>query len=140
MTIESRNADACVYLVEDNELMREALIDYMEGFLGYEVRGTAETAEKALDQLDSSGVDIVLVDTSLPGIDGIEFVRRLLKQWPQLRCIMLSGHGERIYVERALEAGARGYVLKGSPDEIAEAVQMVLGGDTYLSASLKNQS
>ncbi len=139
MTLESRSTAARIYLIEDNESMRGILVDYMEGFLGYEVKGTAGTAEKALDQLDSSAVDMVLVDTSLPGMDGIELVGKLLDRWPELRCLMHSGHAEHIYVERALAAGARGYLLKGNPDEISEAVQVTLEGGTYLSASLKNQ-
>lgn len=139
MTQGSRTTLVRVYLVEDSKFMRESLVDFMEEFLGYEVKGTAGTAEEAQEQLDGSTVDVVLVDTALPGMDGIELVGKLLKRWPALPCLMLSGHAESVYVERALEAGARGYVLKGNPDEISEAVQVTLEGGTFLSAPLKSR-
>lgn len=138
MTCEGRDTVVRVYLVEDSEFMRGILIDFMEDLLDYEVKGVAATAEEAQEQLDGNAVDVVLVDTALPGMDGIELVGKLLERWPELRCLMYSGHAEAFYVERALEAGARGYLLKGNPDEISEAVRVTLEGGTYLSASLKN--
>ncbi len=127
---------AYIYIVEDHEFMRRALVDLIECTSGFEVAGAVETAEEALDQLDSAAVDLVLVDTSLPNMNGIELVGELTKRWPKLRCVMLTGHDQHTYVEQAMEAGARGYVLKSNPDELPEAIRRVLSGGVYFSASL----
>lgn len=128
----------CIYVVEDHAVMRRALIDFIEDLSNFDVMGAAESAEEALAELDGSAVDLVLVDTRLPGMDGIELVGELTSRWPRLRCLMLSGHGEDTYVDRAVEAGARGYILKGDPDEIPDAMQRVLDGGVYFSEPLRN--
>ena len=125
-----------IYIVEDHAVMRGALVDFIKSTPDFAVAGAVETAEEALDELERTTVDLVLVDTRLPGMDGIELVGELTRQYPKLLCIMLSGHSDRTYVKRALEAGAQGYVLKGNPDEIPEAIQCVLDGDTYCSEPL----
>lgn len=76
------------------------------------------------------------VDTSLPDMNGIELVRRLLDRRPDILCLMYSGHEETFYVERALEAGARGYLVKGNPRELPGAIRQVLNGGTYLSRAV----
>ena len=137
---------ARIYIVEDHALMRRTLTDFIDDLPGFEVAGGAETAEQALEELDELGegaaragaVDLVLVDTRLPGVSGIELVRALKERWPAIRCLMLSGHEERTYIDQALEAGAQGYVLKGKSEEIPEAIRRVLGGDVYLSAALQS--
>jgi DNA-binding NarL/FixJ family response regulator len=84
-------------------------------------------------------VDLVLVDVSLPNMSGIELVAMIRQQMPQLRCLMLSGHNELEYVRRALAAGAWGYVTKGNPRVLLEAIQDVLAGETYLSEELRGK-
>lgn len=126
-----------IYIIEDHAVMRRALVDFLEDLPDFEVQGAASTAEDALDALNDTPVDLVLVDTRLPGISGIELVGELTRRHPELRCVMLSGHGERIYVDRAMEAGAQGYVLKGNPDEIPEAIRRAQAGDVYLSTQLR---
>lgn len=127
-----------IYIVEDHKIMRGALVQFIEDMPELEVAGAVETAEEALAQLDGEDVDLVLVDTRLPGMNGIELVGELKRRWPELRCLMLSGHSENTYYERALEAGAQGYVLKGDPDEIPAAIERVLGGGVYFSEPLQD--
>jgi DNA-binding NarL/FixJ family response regulator len=69
---------------------------------------------------------------------GIELVAALREQRPEMRCLILSGHNEKSYVQRALAAGAQGYLLKGEPAEIENAITRVLSGEQYLSASLRS--
>ena len=135
---------ARIFIVEDHAFMRRTLADYVQDLPDYEVIGMAETAEETLEAFGSeegggNPVDLVLVDTRLPGASGIELVRALKQKWPDIHCLMLSGHEERAYVDRALDAGAQGYVLKGKSEEIPEAIEHVLNGRTYLSAALQEQ-
>lgn len=127
-----------VYIVEDNDRMRALLRDWIDELPGLSVCGAAPSAETALEELPEMTVDLAVVDMSLPGMGGIELVATLREQQPDMRCLILSGHNERSYVERALAAGARGYLLKGEPGEIENAITKVLSGEQYLSSSLKN--
>jgi len=127
-----------VYIVEDNDRMRALLRDWIDELPGLSVCGAAPTAETALQELQELEVDLAIIDMSLPAMGGIELVAALREMRPQMRCLILSGHNERTYVERALAAGAQGYLLKGEPGEIENAIEQVLSGGQYLSASLKN--
>jgi DNA-binding NarL/FixJ family response regulator len=122
---------ARIYVVEDHPVMRKATVSLLERQPTLSVVGAAETAEDALAFLETDRVDLVLVDTRLPGIDGIEFVRRVTERWPTVKCLMLSGHGGQSYIDRALDAGARGYLTKGTAEEIPTAIERVLEGGIY---------
>jgi DNA-binding NarL/FixJ family response regulator len=129
-----------IYLVDDHALMRQALQSAVEMLPGHVVCGTAASAEEALAALAApAGVaaDVALIDMSLPGMSGLELVRKLSERRPALRCLILSGHREPAYVEQALAAGAWGYVLKGYPSDISEAIAEVLAGNRYLSRALR---
>jgi DNA-binding NarL/FixJ family response regulator len=103
------------------------------------VAALVSTAEAALEQLPCLAVDLALVDVSLPAMSGIELVSAIHQAYPDLRCIMLSGHHEHDYVRRALAVGAQGYVLKENPLDLIEAVRAVSSGATFLSAELRPQ-
>jgi DNA-binding NarL/FixJ family response regulator len=125
-----------VFIVEDHPLMREMMSAYVSDLPGVHVCGTARTAEEALDRLTAQA-DLVLVDVALPGMNGIDLVGEIGARRPGLPCLVCSGHDEASYVRRALRAGARGYVEKGNPAELAEAIRCLLGGEAYLSVSLR---
>lgn len=129
-----------IYIVEDHPTMRETINDFLDGEADLRVCGMAATGEEALERLPGLEPELVLIDTSLPGISGIALVSVLVERWPSLRCLMYSGHGETTYVEHALAAGARGYVLKGTPDELPKAIRRVIGGEVYVSESLRARS
>lgn len=133
------SAEARVYLVEDHDVMREMIGEFLESQAGLTVVGCAATADAAFAELEELDVDLILVDTSLPDMNGIELVRRLLDRRPATPCLMYSGHRETFYVDRALEVGAKGYVVKGNPNELPGAIQQVLNGDTYLSLALRQR-
>lgn len=115
-----------IYVVEDNVLMRESLLMYLELEPDVVAFGSAERAEDALEEIPGNGIDLVLVDVMLPGMDGIELVQRLMVQEPALRCLMISGHSRDRYEAAALEAGAVGYVMKDNADAIIDAVRQAL--------------
>ncbi|HSM09216.1 MAG TPA: response regulator transcription factor [Gemmatimonadota bacterium] len=130
--------EARVYLVEDHDVMREMIGEFLESRAGLTVVGAAATADAAFAELEGLDVELVLVDTSLPDMNGIELVRRLLDRRPDILCLMYSGHEETFYVERALEAGAKGYLVKGNPRELPGAIRQVLNGGMYLSRAVRD--
>lgn len=126
-----------IFIVEDHPLMREVIRDYLEAFPAIEICGEAVSGEDALELLDEAAPDLVLVDTSLGKMSGIDLVARIRERWSDLPCLMLSGHGQETYVKQALGAGANGYVLKGDPSELPRAIEQVLEGERYLSPPLR---
>lgn len=128
-----------VFIVEDHPVMRETLCDYLGRTPDIEVCGTAASAETAMDELDRSDCDVLLLDLSLPGRNGLELLEEL-RGISRIPCVIVSGHGEQTYVRRALAIGADGYVLKGEPAQIPAAVRSVGSGEPYLAPSLRHQS
>jgi DNA-binding NarL/FixJ family response regulator len=112
-----------VFIVEDHEDMRSGLSVLLEVVAEVEVRGSAASAEEALDSLAGERPDLVIVDVSLPGMSGIDLVRRLRELYPDLRCLVISGHAEDRFRQPALDAGAFDYVVKDQADAIVAAVQ-----------------
>ncbi|MBS0431128.1 MAG: response regulator transcription factor [Proteobacteria bacterium] len=123
-----------VYIVEDHPRMRDVLREWIAALPGLTVCGAAECAETALRELATTKADLVLVDMSLPGMDGTELVAALRERHPDIRCLILSGHDEARYVQRALAAGAQGYLLKDRPAEIEKAITTVLAGESSRGA------
>ncbi len=125
-----------VLIVEDHPAFAESLTRLLRGRASYQVERAA-TGEDALEKLQDLDVDLAIVDVSLPGRSGIWLVSALHEMKPHLPCLVLSGRANRIYVEQAMEAGARGYVLKEDVPGVLEAVRQVLTGGTYISAALR---
>jgi len=126
-----------VFIVDDHAIVRELLSDFLNDLDGIAVCGTAASGEEALRVLPEAECELALIDVSMPGMSGIELVRQLYAARPALPCLMLSGHAEEIYVRASLEAGALGYVMKGDPDALREAIGQALRGETYLSPKLR---
>ncbi len=121
------------FIVDDHETIRVLLAEYIETASDLAMCGTAASGEEALARISPTECDLVLVDVRMPGMSGIELVRHLKQRYPEIRCLMFSGHAEQVYVEQALAAGARGYVMKGNPEELLQAIRHVLSGKIYLS-------
>lgn len=128
-----------VFLVDDHPIIREGFRMLLEDGGGFTVAGEASSGEETLEKLPESGVDLVIVDISMDGMDGIELTRRLKEREGQLRILVVSMHDETRYVEDALSAGAGGYVLKDNVHAVLpEAARKVLGGDLYLCPELED--
>ena len=123
-------------LVEDHAVFAEALVRVLDGKEDLEVVKVVNTAEKALQAMPDLDVDLALVDVSLPRMSGIELVGELRSKYPQVVCLMISGHISTNYVRRSLEAGARGYAIKDSAAGIVEAIHKVLEGKIYVSKEI----
>jgi DNA-binding NarL/FixJ family response regulator len=128
-----------IFIVEDHPTMRQMMREFIEAISGMEVCGVAATAEEGLECLADLDVDLVTIDISLPGMNGIDLVRQLQARRPELPCIIISGHHEPGYIKRAFAVGARGYVAKGNPLEIRTAIEQVLAGKIYLSESMRKK-
>lgn len=115
-----------IFLVDDHELFRETLAAFLGAQDDLELCGTAASGEEALGKIHPGSCDLVLVDVSMPGMNGIELVTRLRAVQPALACLMLSGHTDARYMARARDAGACGYIGKGDPDAIVPAIWNVL--------------
>ena len=125
-----------ILLVEDHEAFASALLSVLNKDENLHVVAVVETAEKALERLAEAQVDLVLVDVSLPRVNGINLVAAIREKYPGLPCVMLSGHMSAEYARRALEAGARGYMIKDNPAGILEGIRNVFNGGIYVSKEL----
>ena len=118
--------------------MREGYRSLLRGEPDLTVCGEAGSAEEALSLIEETEVDIAVVDLSLPGANGVEFLKQLRAIRPSTKVLVSSAHDEELYAERALRAGAQGYLMKyGSAGRFIEAIRTVLAGDLYLSESLR---
>jgi len=123
-----------VALVEDQRLVRQALSALLAREPGIEVVGEAANGRDAIALAHAKRPDVMLLDISLPEIDGIEVARTLRRQMPELKIVALSMHNEQHVVQEMLAAGAIGYVDKSSAyEELVRAVRAVMQGQSYLS-------
>lgn len=129
-----------VYIVDDHPLMRKGMAMTLQSNIEFDVCGQAESAEEALSEILKLKPDAAVIDISLPGMNGIELVKNLLHQLPELKILIVSRHDEELYAERALRAGAKGYLMKLEAGEVlVSAVRQVLNGNLYLSDSIGNK-
>lgn len=128
---------ATLYLVEDHAMMREMLDEFIALEPDLSVVGSASNGNDALHEIAKNLPDLILIDVALPDMSGISLARILHQRYPHLHLLMLSGHGERPYVESALDAGAQGYILKGHAEDIPVAIRRVLRGQMYFSEALR---
>jgi DNA-binding NarL/FixJ family response regulator len=126
-----------IFVLEDHPSMRENIARFVSGLPDMEVCGSAATAEDALAKLADANADLVLVDVSLPTMSGLDFLREARERWPQLRCLVLSGHDETAYLWRAFSLGAQGYVAKGNAEQLRVAIGCVLRGETFPQSQAK---
>jgi two-component system NarL family response regulator len=126
-----------IMIVEDNNLLRENLRILLSGEPSVEVVGSFETAEEALGQFAGCSPDILLADLDLPGISGVELIRRTKRSYPDLDIMAYTIFEDRDTVFAAIKAGASGYILKGSsPRELLEALTSLAQGGAPMSPKI----
>jgi len=127
-------------LVDDHPLVREGLKARLSTLPALEVVGEAGSAEEACTQLALTGADLVLMDVGMKDVNGIDLTRELLARRPGLLVLILSMYDNPEYVNRAMQAGARGYVLKDAPaSDIIDAIAAVTAGGTFLSPAVSGR-
>jgi DNA-binding NarL/FixJ family response regulator len=127
-----------IFLVEDHAGFANALNNKLSQNQNVKIVEKAGKAEEALEQLGELEVDLVLIDFSLPDMTGLNLLERLHHEHPTLRCAILSGHLLPHHARRALDVGARGYLIKDNPAEIMTGIQSMLRGEIYISQQLRD--
>jgi DNA-binding NarL/FixJ family response regulator len=126
-----------VFLIDDHPILRQGLALFIDREPDLKVCGEADDATSALQAIQDSTPDFVVLDISLEGPDGLELLKILRARYPKLPVLILSMHDESLYAERALRAGANGYIMKQeATDKVLTAIRHILGGDIYLSERL----
>jgi DNA-binding NarL/FixJ family response regulator len=128
-----------IFLIDDHPLVREGLANLINGQEDLIVCGEAEDSAGAIAGIAKMRPDVALVDISLKNESGLELVKNLESQFPLVALIVLSMHEEALYAERALRAGARGYVMKReSTKNVLASIRRVLEGGVYVSERVVN--
>jgi DNA-binding NarL/FixJ family response regulator len=126
-----------VIIADDHPLTRKGIEITIDQHPGVVIVGQAGTGEETLEMLGKSGADIVLLDISMPGLDGLAAIRKIQESYPRTKVIVVTMHPEEKYGLRALKMGAQGYVMKDMASRVLqEAVQKVAEGGRYISPKL----
>lgn len=129
-----------VLLADDHTLVRAGIRALLEKLPGLEVAGEASDGREVLDLIKTRQPDVVLMDISMPGLNGLEALARITRDFPKVRVIILSMHHNDEYVWQALKSGASGYLLKkAATTELPAALKGVAGGEIYLSRQIASQ-
>ena len=129
-----------ILIVDDHPIIRQGLARLIDSEADIEVCGGAESVVEALEQVKTLRPDLVVVNISLKDSSGIEVISRLRELDPEVKTLVWSVYDEKAYAERALRAGAQGYVNKQEPiHEMVGAIRRVLQGEIHLSARMTNQ-
>ncbi len=123
-----------IMIVDDHPILRKGLAMVINQEPDLTVSAEAPDASTALDMMESHKPDLVMVDLSLPGIDGIELIKTMKIRYKDLPALVVSMHDESIFAERALRAGARGYIMKQEAvEKVLVAIRKVLNGEIFVS-------
>ena len=126
-----------VLLVDDHSLVRRGFRRILEDEPDIEVAGEAADGAEAVQLAQKLQPQVVVMDCAMPKMSGLEATRKILEKQPQTLVLMLSMHPEETLVRQALDAGARGYVLKNAVDlELGAAIRRVVAGETVLDSQL----
>jgi DNA-binding NarL/FixJ family response regulator len=129
-----------VMLADDHPIVRAGIRDALKEIPGVEVVGEASDGREAIELVKSQHPDVVFMDISMPGLNGLEATERIVKAFPQVRVVILSRHDNEEYYWRALQVGASGYLLKKAAiAELKGAVERVAAGEIYLSREISTR-
>lgn len=128
-----------LFVVEDHPAMRAALVRLIERQPDLGLCGQAASAEEALPQIRQARPVLVLIDVSLPGMNGIGLVGCLHEEKRPPLCLMVSGHRDEMYGKAAYRAGAKGYVRKDQTAEILQGIYGVLNGELFFSEAIRRE-
>ncbi len=129
-----------VIIIDDHPLFSRGLAQLIETQKDYKVIGMAKDRNEALSLLDKETPDLAIVDLNLGQEDGLELIKDILIIHPHTKILVLSMHDERFYAERALKAGAKGYIMKAEAEtQVINAIKTVTSGEIYLSDEEKKR-
>ncbi len=123
-----------VYIVDDHSVVIEGIYSLLQNEKEIEIAGFAVNGQNCLTHFTNHTADVILMDISLPDINGIDLCRLIKKNYPGIMVLALSTFNQGSYIKKMMDAGASGYLLKNTgKDEIIEAIKSVAGGNIYLS-------
>lgn len=126
-----------ILIVDDHPMMREGLAQLIDHEPDLVVASQADSASQALQIIEKSAVELVLVDISLPDKSGLELIKDIQTLCPNLPILVVSMHDESLYAERVLRAGGRGYIMKQEGGKkLMQAIRQILGGRIYVSEKI----
>ena len=129
-----------VLLAEDHTIVRKGLCSLLDSAAGIEVIGEAQDGREAVEKVQLSLPDVVLMDISMPFLSGLEATRQIKKRVPDAQVLILTMHATEEYIFQMLRAGASGYVVKqAAPAELVSAIQAVHRGESFLSPSISKK-
>lgn len=141
MKSENRNSShIAVYLVDDHPAIREAIGDRVEATIDMDVIGETDSADGAFRQIEQLRPDVAVVDISLNDAHGLDLVQNVRAQCPEVQVVVFSMYDENVYAERAIRAGASGYVMKSDPtSNLIEAIRTANDKEVYLSRRMASR-
>jgi DNA-binding NarL/FixJ family response regulator len=129
-----------VMLADDHPIVRAGIREALKELPGVDVVGEASDGRAAIELVKTTHPDVVFMDISMPGLNGLEATERIIKTFPKVRVVILSRHDNQEYYWRALRMGASGYLLKNAViAELKSALQRVAGGEIYLSREISTR-
>lgn len=127
-------------LVDDHAVVRAGVRRLLEQDAKFSVVAEAETGERAYQIFGDHLPDITVIDLSMPGMGGIESIKRIIARYPTAKILVLSMHENTAFASQALKVGAKGYLAKsGLAEELANAIEWVMTGQTYLGSEISNK-
>ena len=124
-------------IIDDHPIVHDGVAAILRAEKDIEIVGSGGTVAQGLSAMRSVTPDVVLLDVRMPDEDGLDGIQRILEAHPKVRIVMFTAYDAEEYVFAAIKAGAKGYVLKGSPgQELVRAIRQVHGGDSYLSPAI----
>ena len=130
----STPAQIRILVVDDHPLVRQGLAQFINQERDMQVYAEASDGYEALERIENDPPDLVIADIEMKGLNGMELVRNMKSQHPDIPVLMLSMHDEGLYAERALRAGARGYLMKEEdPEVVVNAIRTIIDGEVYVS-------
>ena len=136
----SLNSQIRVMLVDDHAVVRAGVRRLLEQDERFTVVAEAETGERAYQLFGTELPDITVLDLSMPGMGGMESIKRIIARYPTAKILVLSMHENAAFASQALKAGAKGYLAKsGLAEELSNAIQWVMSGQTYLGTEISHK-
>ncbi len=128
-----------IIIADDHSILQDGLCSSLEGEKGFEVVAMADSGHRAIELATQYRPDIIIMDVSMPGLNGMEATKQILARHPEIKIIALSMHMEKIYVTGMMNAGASGYILKVcSFKELLECIQTVLSGKLFFCHEVRH--
>jgi DNA-binding NarL/FixJ family response regulator len=133
------NNNSTILIADDHAMIRDGLKALLSQFSAYTVVGEASSGKQAIEMYGSLKPDLLILDVSMPDLNGMEVLKEIFQDHPAARVVIFSMYDGEDYISRCMELGVRGYVVKNeSSDELLQAVKIVLSGNTYFSRQVQD--